>query len=95
MHAIRRLPSAPQLETLAAGLLLLSAWAVFVGSAFALTPYLFVPTSVGYGALSRVRAIRDRRVLAFVTITLTIASAVLGLFMLIVALSQRTVINLD
>jgi hypothetical protein len=81
-----------ELETVMVGLALVVGWTVAVGASFAVTFYLLIPTAVGYGLAARTKAMREKRVFWFTTLTLTVTSAVLFAFMLWVSLNQETVI---
>jgi hypothetical protein len=90
-----RLEFRRQLETLGVGLLLLWGWLTFAGMAFMVTFYLFIPTSIGYAFLSRARSIRERRILALISISLAVFSAVVFADQLWVALNQQTEIIIE
>jgi hypothetical protein len=83
------------LATLGAGLLLLWGWLTFAAAAFGLTFYLFIPTCIGYGLLSRASSIRERRVLWIMTTALAVVSAVLWLFLLWVSTHQQVEIYIQ
>jgi hypothetical protein len=82
------------LTTLGSGLLLLAGWLTFASMAFSAT-FLFIPTAIGYGLLSRAPSIRERRVLWLMTVILAVFAVVLWAFMLWVATHQTVEINIQ